>query len=133
MRARLAAAVAVAALTAIPLALAKIGPAGVRVCGADRCARLADHATLRALNTFVYGPIRVTEAPAPREGARVFAFELGGVFSERFETFRSHGIICGRFRRGHWYHVPEAIAHELRRVSKGLTPHHLGPRIPPSC
>ena len=124
--------VAAVALGCAAAATAKIGPS-VRVCGATRCALVDDAATLRALNTFVYGPTRVTRVRAPRVDAPVFALDLGGVFSQDFEKFRSHGIICQRFERGRWYRVPERIARELRRVTCGLAPRRLSARVPRSC
>ena len=133
MKAFAGAVVAVVALACVPASAAKIGPGGVRVCGADRCVSVTDRATLHALNTFVYGPTRVTRVRAPRVGAPVFALDLGGLFSRSFEKFRSHGITCQRFERGRWYRVPERIAHELRRTAAELRPRRLPGPIPPSC
>ena len=132
MKACAALVVAVFALVCVPSSTAKIGPS-VRVCGAERCALVTDATALRALNRFVYGPNRVTPVGAPRVGARVFALDLGGLFGARLDTFRSHGIVCGRFERGRWYRVPERIARELRRVTFGLTPRRLSARVPHSC
>ncbi len=124
-----------------PVAWAKdFRPGDLRLCGVERCTAITDRAVLDSMSTFIYSDGRPPIAPAPRPGAPVLqlrfrnGYVAGLVGSARLDRFRSLGVICGRFRRGIWYRLPPALAHDLRRLAgTRLQPLGLTERVPRSC
>jgi hypothetical protein len=115
-------------------------PSDLRLCGVERCVTITDRAVLNSMGTFIYGNGRPPIARAPRLGAPVLqlrfrnGYVAGLLGSARLDRFRSHGVICGRFRRGNWYLLPPALAHDLRRLAgTRLQPLGLTGRVPRSC
>jgi hypothetical protein len=135
----LTAVVASAALLSAPPATAKdFGPGDLKVCNHRRCVALTNPDVLRVWSTFIYGNRTPAPLPPLRRGAPSFelrfrnGYSVGAVASTRLDHFRSHGVICGRFRRGTWYRVPAAAVRDLRRMTAGLEPMPVG-RAPRSC
>jgi hypothetical protein len=117
----------------------EFGPGDLRLCGEVTCVPVTDRAVLGRLGRFIYAEGRPPLAHSPRVGAPVFALTFRGGYvagligSPRFDRFRSHGVICGRFRRGSWYRVPVRIASELRALTEQLQPRRLSSTVPRSC
>lgn len=116
------------------------GPGDVRLCDARHCAAIKDPELLRALSSFIYGDAGPRLAGTPRRGAPVLqlrfrnGYVAGLVGSPQLDRFRSHGVICGRFKRGSWYRLPKTTAHDLRRLAgTRLTPFAFTGRVPRSC
>jgi hypothetical protein len=124
---------ATALFLAVPAASAKeFQPDDLRLCGARQCRVLNDGATNRRFGSFLYGDGRVVLAPTPKVGSAVFQLRFrdrpaGVILNET--SARVHGLNCGRFRRGHWYHLPAA----LRGLTTGLKPKRLRATVPRSC
>jgi hypothetical protein len=137
----LTAALAAAALVVTVSTSAKdFEPGDVRLCDPQRCLAVSERAVLRSLSSFIYGDRRPAQVRAPRLGDPVLQLRLrngyvaGLVGSPRLDHFRSHGVICGRFRRGRWYRLGAALAHDLRRLAgTRLVPYALDGRVPRSC
>jgi hypothetical protein len=131
----------VAVLAMTPSATAKdFTPGDVRLCGAARCVTVSERPVLRSLSSFIYGSRRPTQVRAPRLGDPVLqvrfrnGYVAGLVGSPRLDRFRSHGVVCGRFRRGRWYLLPAALAHDLRRLAgTRLVSYALDERLQRSC
>jgi hypothetical protein len=128
-----------AGLIATPAAAKNFGPGDLRLCGAERCATITDRAVLRALSGFIYAEGVPAPVRTPRVGAPVFELQFknryvaGMIGAARLDRFRSHGVICGRFRRGSWYRLPAGVALEFRRLGARLVPLRLTAAVPRSC
>ena len=125
---------------AVSAATAKnFGPGDLRLCGAQRCTVITDRPLLHALGSFMYSDGRTTLARTPRAGAPVFelrfrnGYVAGMIGAAGLDRFRSHGVICGRFRSGSWYRLPPGVASDLRRLTARVTPRRLGTYVPSSC
>ena len=134
-----AALLASAALLTTPAATAKdFGPGDLRICNQRRCVALRDQEVLRLWSAFIYGSRKVVPLRPVRYGTPSFELQfrdgyvMGAVATARLDHFRSHGVICGRFRRGTWYRLPLRIVRELRRVTAGLQSMPVR-RAPRSC
>jgi hypothetical protein len=115
-------------------------PGYLRLCNATRCVPIEDPGVLQALSTFIFDGPRpsLVRRPSPRARAYRLGIRGGGaaglVTSARLDRFQSYGIVCGRFRRGRWYRLPERIASELRELAASLAPLRAGAvRLPGSC
>jgi hypothetical protein len=136
----LVALVASTALVASSAATAKdFGPGDLRLCGARKCVAVTDRAVLRALSSFIYSDGRPAPVRTPHVGAPVFrlrfrdGYVAGMIGAAGLDRFRSHGVICGRFRTGSWYRLPHGVASELRQLTARVTPLRLGTFVPRSC
>lgn len=121
--------VAALALLCIPAASAKdFKPGDVSVCGADKCVAIVDPVATKALASLIYTGGRPQRVAPPRLGVAYFklwfenGYVPGIVASARLDRFLSYGVVLERFRRGTWYRVPPAAAHELRTLAAGLRP-----------
>lgn len=131
---------AAAVLVVAPSSSAKeFRPGDVRLCGARQCVPLADRRLLRELSSLIYGEGRPVRVQTLARGVPVLQLRyrngyvpglVGGV---RLDRFRSHGVYCGRFRRGLWYRVPLPLARELRRAAGKLEPLRFTGSVPRSC
>jgi hypothetical protein len=134
------AALALVALVVAPLSSAKqFDPGDLRLCNGSECAVLVDRDLLRRLSSFIYGHARPVRAAAPARGAPALeltfrnGYVAGLVGGTQLDRFRSHGVICGRFRKGWWYRLPPRVAHDLRRAAGRLTPLRFTGSVPRSC
>jgi hypothetical protein len=128
------------ALAVVAVASAKVfGPGDIRLCGASKCVAIRDAAPLRAFSTFIYHEGRPPAAATPRAGSAYFelrfrnGYVAGDIGSRSLDRFRSHGVLCGRFRTGTWYRMPPRAAAEVRELTRDLTPLRLTRAIPRSC
>jgi hypothetical protein len=128
------------ALVAVAVAAAKtFGPDDIRLCGAKRCVAVTDRAALHSFSTFIYHEGRPPVAGTPRLGARYFelryrnGYVAGDIGSSRLDRFRSHGVLCGRFRTGVWYRMPPTAVAAVKKLTAGLQPLRLAGAIPRSC
>jgi hypothetical protein len=109
------------------------GPGDLRVCNGNRCIPITNRDVLPALGSFYYGGPQPVAAPAVRMGAPAYqlrfrnGYVTGIVATAKLDRFLSYGVYLGRFRRGQWYRVPDAIAGELRRLAIGLAPLRVTP------
>jgi hypothetical protein len=140
MRSITFAALASAVLLWAPLSSAKdFDPGDVRACNADDCVPLVGRRVLRELSSFIYGDERVVRVATLRRGAPILELRYrngyvpGLVGGSRLDRFRSHGVFCGRFRRGIWYRVPPELARDLRRATRHLTRLPFSSSAPRSC
>jgi hypothetical protein len=104
------------------------GPGDLRVCNDARCVVLVEPEAVTELGPFYYSGPRPQVARAPRVGAPAFelrfrnGYATGIVATGRLDRFLSYGVHLGRFRRGTWYRLPEAVSDELRELAAGLAP-----------
>ena len=140
MRTLCLAALALLALTSAPASSAKeFDPGDLRLCNAQTCAVLTNRALLRSLSSFIYGHTTLVHVAAAARGAPTLeltfrnGYVAGLVGGKKLDRFRSHGVICGRFRTGWWYRLSPRVSHDLRRAAGRLTPLRFTGSVPRSC
>jgi hypothetical protein len=131
---------AAAALIGAPASSAKeFEPGDLRLCNGQDCRVLFDRDLLRGLSSFIYGNRAPVRTAAPARGAPVLrltfrnGYVAGLVGGRNLDRFRSHGVICGRFRRASWYRIPPRIANDLHRAAGRLERLRFTGAVPPSC
>jgi hypothetical protein len=129
MRTAAAIVVAASALVALPSAGAKdFGPGDLRVCNANRCVPVVDRRVLPRLGRFYYSGGALARAAQPALGAPYYelrfrnGYATGIVATRNLDRFLSYGVHLERFQRDVWYAVPQPLAAELRRLTRGLRP-----------
>jgi hypothetical protein len=130
----------VVSLAVVAVASAKtFEPGDIRLCGATRCVAVTDRAALHSFSTFIYHEGRPPVAATPIRGTRFFelkyrnGYVAGDVGSRALDRFRSHGVLCGRFRTGIWYRMPPTAVAAVRALTRDVAPLRLSGTIPRSC
>jgi hypothetical protein len=120
------------ALLVLPSAGAKdFKPGDLRVCNAKRCIPVVNRNVVPKLGSFYYSAGSPALKAAARLGSPYYELQFrtgyvtGIVATKKLDRFLSYGVDLERFARGRWYAIPPTLAHELQRLTAGLTPLHL--------